>query len=243
MTRTRTLLAGLACLVAFAILIGLGTWQMQRLHWKEGLIAEIQARTNAAAVSVPPSSEWPGLDLAAWEYRPVTLTGRFRNGEEAYVFTVLSETHGPYGGPGYWVLTPFELSDGGGTVIVNRGFVPEASRDPSTRKAGQIEGEVTIKGLLRAPEPRNLFTPDDEPAKHVFYVRDAAPVAAAYGIAGAAPFTVDAVDSPEGGLPEGGESRISFPNNHFGYAMTWYGLAGGLSLVMLGALLRRFRPA
>jgi len=241
MTR-RTLFTVFACLVAFAILIGLGTWQMQRLHWKEGLIAEIQARTQAAAVSLPPKADWPGLDVADWEYRPVTLTGRFRNDEEAYVFTVLSETHGPYGGPGYWVLTPFDLHDGG-TVIVNRGFVPETRRDPATRKAGQIEGEVTIKGLLRAPEPRNMFTPDDEPAKRLFYARDAAPVAAAYSIADAAPFTVDVADSPEGGLPEGGESRISFPNNHFGYAMTWYGLAGGLALVLIGVLSRRRKPA
>jgi surfeit locus 1 family protein len=216
---------GLLILFGFAVLVGLGTWQVERLHWKLGLIAEVTTRTNLKPVPLPAPADWKNLDLAQWDYRPVTLRGHFRHDLEVRVYTYLGEPKGKLGGAGYWVMTPLVL-DGGGTVIVNRGFVPLNRADPAARAAGQVPGEVTVTGLLRLPQDRNFFTPADEPAKHLFFTRDPKAIAADYHIAGAAPFTVDANAAPNpGGLPQGGETTVDFPNNHLQYAITWYGLA------------------
>lgn len=216
---------GSAILLAFALLVGLGIWQVERLGWKENLIAAVVARTHLAPVPLPSAGRWASLDTDAWNYRPVEMRGRFLNDREAHVFTTLNYPRGPFGGEGYWVLTPLVL-DGGGTVIVNRGFVPMAKVDPATRPDSLPQSEVTVRGLVRLPQGANLFTPADQPGKHLFYSRDPAAIAAAYGLGVVAPFTVDAVAGPDpAALPEGGETRVTFPNNHLQYALTWFGLA------------------
>ena len=146
----------------------------------------------------PRPTAWKALDLADWEYRPVEVTGRFRNDLEAHVYTLLTEPRGPLSGPGYWVLTPLEVEGGAGTVIVNRGFVPLEPKDPATPMESQVDGPVNVRGLLRAPEDRNLFTPADEPQKRLFYARDPGPIGKALGIANGAAFTLDAAGERAG---------------------------------------------
>jgi surfeit locus 1 family protein len=159
----------------------------------------------------------------------VSAAGRFQHPREVLVHTVLSEPKGRFAGPGYWVLTPLELDDGA-VVIVNRGFVPANRRDPATRADGQVAGRVSVTGLLRRPEPGNWFTPDNDPPRGQWYRRDPHAIAAAFGLARVAPFMIDADAAPNpGGLPQGGETRLSFPNNHLGYALTWFGLAAALA--------------
>lgn len=219
-------------LVVFAGLVGLGTWQLQRLGWKEALIARVEARIGAAPVPLPAAAAWGSLDLAAEEYRPVIARGYFRNDLEVRVYTIVGRPHGPFGGPGYFIVAPFDLADGG-TVLVNRGFVPFDRADPASRAAGRIEGETVVRGLLRAPERPGFFTPDAKPADRLFYVDDPAPIARALAIGPVAPFMIDADATPNaGGLPQGGETEVTFRNNHLGYAVTWYGLA----LVVAGSL-------
>ena len=138
--RNRGLLfAGLSTLIALGVLVSLGNWQLARLDWKNALVARIAARVQEPPVPLPPAAAWKDMDLTDWEYRPVEVTGRFRNDLEAHVYTLLTEPKGPLSGPGYWMLTPLEIADGGGTVIVNRGFVPLERRDPATRGESQIE--------------------------------------------------------------------------------------------------------
>jgi surfeit locus 1 family protein len=231
--RSRILRAGAAAAIGVAILVGLGTWQLERLSWKETLVARVAQRMAADPAPVPPRAEWSALDLDAWTYRRVRAEGAFDHAREARVYVNLSDPHGPFRGPGYFVLTPLALR-GGGTVLVNRGFVPEGLSDPARRPDGQPKGEVEIVGLLREPEGRNLFTPADDRAKRLFFARDPSAIAAALGLADAAPFTIDADATPNpGGLPQGGETRIAFPNRHLEYALTWYGLAGALVAVFL----------
>src|SRR6218665_1084768 len=107
-----------------ATCVWLGKWQMQRLAEKEALVAAVDARLDAAPIPVPPTGDWPGLDLEALNFQPVSLTGSFRYSQTVTVFTSLLNGKGPAAGPGFWVVTPFELADGG-TVFVNRGFIPE----------------------------------------------------------------------------------------------------------------------
>ncbi|MGQ4275266.1 SURF1 family protein [Terrihabitans sp. B22-R8] len=222
---------------AFAILIGLGTWQLQRLSWKEALVTRISARVAEPVTNAPPPADWRSLDLDAWEYRPVEARGRFRNDLEVRVYTLLGEARGPLAGAGYWVLTPLER-DEGGTIIVNRGFVPLDRAEPASRPGSQVDDEVQVKGLLRRPEDRNPFTPDDKPQDRLFYARDPAAIAAGLSLQEVAPFTIDARDSGPQGLPQGGETRLSFTNRHLEYALTWYGLAGALAAVLIAHLWR-----
>ena len=209
-------------LLVGAILVALGVWQLERLAWKEGILARIEARTKAAPIPLPAPKTWASLDPREYEYRRVTLRGTFDNARETPVFRS-SET-----GPGYLILTPLHLVDGG-TVLINRGFVPEKLKNVATRPEGLWDGTTTITGLMRGPESRNAFTPADDAVKDIFFTRDPVLIAAHDGLRDAAPFTVDADSSPNaGGWPRGGATETAIPNNHFSYALTWFGLALGL---------------
>ena len=236
--RLRSLfLPGLFAIAAFAVLIGLGIWQVERLHWKEDLLARVSTRIAQSPAPLPPPSDWRDLDLAAWEYRPVEVTGHFRHELEARVYALLTEPHGPFSGPGYWIVTPFQVEGTPATVLVNRGFVPLEG----AHEAARPEGTVTLRGLIRAPEDENLFTPDDEPEKRLFYSRDPAAIAPHLGVLDAAPFTIDATETAPGSLPQAGETRRDFPNRHLEYALTWFGLAGALLVVFAAFTLTRLR--
>jgi surfeit locus 1 family protein len=208
--------------VAAAILVSLGVWQLHRLAWKEGLIAEIETRANAAPQPLPPVAEWPKLRPQEYEYRHIAADGTFENGKEALVFRASGGAAGKE--PGYFVLTPLRLASGG-TVIVNRGFVPMDRKEQGSRLAGLIQGETKITGLMRQPEARNFFTPADDPAAGNYFTRDPDLIAKHFGLAPAAPFTIDADNIPvPGGWPRGGATERNLPNNHFSYALTWFGL-------------------
>jgi surfeit locus 1 family protein len=240
------LLPTIAALLGIAVLVGLGVWQLQRLAWKEALIARVAARLGAPAVGAPGPSEWTRLDLGEREYQPVTISGRFAHDHEIHVVQPLTEPRGHYGGYGYLVMTPLTTADGW-TVYVNRGFVPEDKTDPATRAAGQVDSEVTVTGLLRAPHDRSWFMPADNLAKNQWFSRDPALYAGAAGLppGKVAPYIIDAFADPRlpGGLPQGGETIVDFPNNHLQYAITWFALAAGLAAVFTGFAWSRLRNA
>ena len=214
----------IASVLAFALLIGLGVWQIQRLHWKLGLIAE--AHTNLAA---PPLTLAQALALGPKaEYHRITLSGRFDNAHEAYVFAT-----GPEGGAVYHVLTPFILADGR-AVMIDRGIIPQSLRDPRTRQAGQLSGDRQIEGVWRLPDSPGLFTPAPDLKARVWYDRDVAAIARADGIGLAAPAVIEAGPAPNpGGWPKGGQTVVYFYNEHLQYAITWFALAAGLLVIYL----------
>lgn len=225
---------GLFALVGFGLLCGLGVWQLQRLAWKEALIARVALRMQISfAPPAPAESEWPNVNAVEDEYRRVRVTGTFRHDREALCYALLSDAKGKFSGPGYWVLTPIETA-GGALLFINRGFVPLDRQDAATRREGQVAGIVTVTGLLRMPEGRSWFTPADDPARGIWQERDPAAIAKAYSLARAAPFFIDADDSPNpGGLPQDGETTLVFSNRHLEYALTWFGLAFALFAVFV----------
>jgi surfeit locus 1 family protein len=224
------LMPTVAALCAFAVLIGLGTWQVQRKAWKEALIATVSERFAAPASALPAPAAWATLDPETDEFRRVHFTAELVNDKEALVFTTGSSMRGGDAGPGYWVFTPARVA--GQVVMVNRGFVPEDRKDPATRSQGQISGPVEIAGVMRWPEPPGMFTPAAEPDKNLWFARDSAAIAQAKGLGLVAPFYVEQeAPAAPGGLPRVGTLQPTFPNNHFGYALTWYGLA----LVLVGS--------
>lgn len=235
------ILPGALSLLALAVLISLGTWQLQRLAWKEALIETISKRVSGTPQLLPPAPEALSLDLEREEYRPYVATGRFLHQHEVQVYTVLSEPKGTFSGAGYWVLTPLARDDRS-IVIVNRGFVPQELKDPSSRPEGQITGIVRVTGLLRSPEQVNYFTPANDPARNAWYRRNPADIERAFGLKGVLPFMLDATgEYLPNMLPQPNETKLKFTNNHLGYALTWYGLACTLIGVFSAFVWERLR--
>jgi surfeit locus 1 family protein len=236
-------------ILGFAVLVGLGTWQLQRKTWKEDLIAAVEARVGA------PPRPLDTVDLAdpgpvGAEYTRVTATGRFVHGEERYFYMP------GRGGPGWLVITPL-VRDDGSAVLVNRGWVPDRLRDPSTRPAGQTTGPVTVVGLLRRPDPEpGWFAAQNDPARRLWYWRDiegmwrcrpgtdATPDCRTLTTATRRlPLMIDAAAEPAnpGGWPRGGTTRLDIPNRHLEYVLTWYGLAATLLAVFAAFAVTRLR--
>ena len=232
-------------LIALGILVSLGTWQVERKAWKEALIDSIARRLGASPADLPAPETWSRLDAADMEYRHVAFPAEFLNDQEALVYTSGSTFRTDVSGAGYWVFTPARLS-GGSLVVVNRGFVPDGRQNPATRAAGQVTGVVDVVGVMRWPEPRGLFTPKDDAAHNLWFVRDQVAMAAEKKWGPVAPFYVEQEAPPApGGLPQVGKVEPILPNNHLGYAITWYGLAlvlVGVFAFWLRARARETRP-
>lgn len=210
--------------VSLVILVALGSWQLQRLEWKNSLIERVSAQSKLPPVALMARSEWSSLDLAEHEYLPVLVNGTFDHDGEIHMFTSLGEPKGAKGGPGFLVFTPLTLENGG-TVYINRGFVPETNKSPTSRIDNLPTDLVEIKGFFRGSQTPGYFVPDPDDNANIWYSRDVVAMARGSGIADPAPFYIDAFAGDEGSLPQGGETRIEFRNSHFDYAMTWFGLA------------------
>ncbi len=216
---------GLASLIALAILLSLGTWQIERRTWKEDLIARIVRQTKAEPVAPPGPAAW---DPARDEFRHVQVSGRFLNDRETLVHGLAAGETPGRALQGYYVLTPLRRADGS-VVLVNRGFVPTELKAQSDRRDGLIEGSTTVTGILRASEPRGLFVPEADPARGEWFNRDVAGIAAARGVPEVAPYLIEADAVPgQTSWPRGGQLRVDLPNNHLQYAFTWFGLAACL---------------
>ena len=219
---------GIAALIALAILIGLGTWQIERKTWKEDLITRIVRQTQAAPVAPPLATDW---DPARDEFRHVRVSGRFLNDKETLVHGLAAGETPGRALQGYYVLTPF-VRDGGGMVLINRGFVPTELKAQSDRRDGLIDGSTTVTGILRASEPRGLFVPEPDPARGEWFNRDIAGIASARGLSDVAPYLIEADAAPgQTTWPRGGQLRVDLPNNHLQYAFTWFSLAACLIAV------------
>ncbi|HWU63235.1 MAG TPA: SURF1 family protein [Ensifer sp.] len=229
--KSRLVGIGLLTLLFFATFIALGIWQVERLSWKLDLIARVDARVHAPAVSVPDEVSWSAVNAASDEYRHVTASGRFVHDKSALVYASTER------GPGFWVLTPLQ-TEKGAIVYVNRGWVPSDRKDAAGRAEGNPEGAVQVTGLLRITEPGGTLLRSNDPADGRWYSRDVEAMGTTAGLSRVAPFFIDADDTPNpGGLPVGGLTIIRFPNSHLSYALTWFAMAA-LSLVG-GAILVR----
>jgi surfeit locus 1 family protein len=230
-------------LLVFAALIGLGTWQLQRKAWKEDLIATLTERLAAPPSALPAPSAWPHLDRARDEYHRVKFSAQFEPGKAALVFATASAFRPDVSGFGFWIFAPARLADGA-IVVVNRGFVPTKLADPNVRYDEPPSGIVGITGVMRWPDTRQWFTPKDNPAENVWFVRDPAVIAAAKGWGSVSPFYVEQESPvPESGSPQPGKIVVNLPNSHLQYAVTWYGLALALAAVYAVFVVRQPRES
>ena len=226
--------------LAFTVLIALGTWQLERKTWKEALIASLTERLAAPPQALPPAAEWGKLDRARDEYRQVRFVAAFDNTREALVFAAASAFRPDVSSPGYWVFAPARRIGAADSVtvdsvvMVNRGFVPDGRRAPTSRAAGQVSQPLEITGVLRWPDERHWFTPANDPDHNLWFSRDPAGIAAGKGLdpKTVAPFYVEQeAPAPPGGLPQPGRLVVALPDDHLQYALTWYGLATVLAAI------------
>ena len=220
----------LAALPAIAILVSLGSWQLNRKAWKEELLATISERMVKPPADLT-SDDVTGERKPPGVYTPVRVRGRLLHEHERYFFS-----DGPQGS-GYHVFTPLELAPHR-IVWINRGYVPRRLQDPATRQTGQVTDLIEVTGLVRKQGERNLFTPENDVARNIWFWRDIDGLTGSAFPAGAviaAPFVIDAARTPEqgGGWPQGGTTIVKFPNRHLEYALTWYGLATTLVGVLV----------
>ena len=142
----------LLALPALLVLLWLGTWQVQRLEWKNQLIEDFESRATAAPVDLPSGDVGPEM-----EFRRLALTGSYDHDREVFMTGRTYE-----GNAGFHIVTPFTLTDGR-TVLINRGWVSESYREQDKREFTLVEGEVTVAAILRFPGKRGYFVPENEP--------------------------------------------------------------------------------
>jgi len=209
-------------LAGLAVLLTLGTWQLQRLEWKRDLIAKSTARVDSVPISLDTlvSSLAESVDQ---EYQPVFLVGSYDHAREERVFGTLD------GKPGYYIFTPLLINYADtDQFYINRGFVPQKIWQNEQEKISRPEGNLDIAGLFRAQEVRRglskKIAPPNQVEDRLWFERRPDLMAA-----GSARTTfdgyLDMVGETEGQWPKSGVTRLDFSNRHLEYAMTWYGLA------------------
>jgi surfeit locus 1 family protein len=229
------LVPGALALAMLAVLLGLGTWQVERKSWKENLIATLDKRVSDAAIALPPPEQWPGLTPDNSEFTRVRVHVEFPKARDALVFSGGAALRDDAKGTGYFVFAPAMLP-GGQRVVVNRGFVPSKAYPAA-------EGPQDIVGALRFPEAPSWFVAGHDTAGDIWTARDPAAMAGFLGWGAVAPFYIEQeAPVPPGGLPHPAPLKPQLRNEHLQYAITWYGLAAVL-VVMFAVWARRRRGA
>jgi surfeit locus 1 family protein len=218
--KLRTLLwPGVTAVAMLALLLALGTWQIERLHWKHDLLAQIARAETAPAVPLPAEPE---------PFSKVQVTGRLRDDLAAsYGADVRDTPSGPV--LGTQLIVPLVRKDGD-PIMVDRGWVPE-KRPHAIAMPG---GEVTVEGYVRPGDKPGLFSATDSPATRQFYTLDPGVIGAALGFQHVAPFVLVAMGpAPPEHYPDPARHLPRPPNNHLSYAITWYGLAVALVVIFV----------
>lgn len=210
----------------FITAIALGVWQLQRLEWKESLIATLEARQAAEPLTSLPNAGDPG----EFDLRRVVLEGRFLPQE----FFLMGRSH--KGATGLHLLTAFELQDGA-VILVDRGWLPERLKDPASRPETLLEVSIELKGTLRLAGWRgsDWAEPENAGANNSWLFVDPPAMAAAASLMGVVSdfFVIAEGDGDETRLPIADKVAIAIPNDHLQYAITWFSLAGVLLVIFV----------
>lgn len=207
-------------IASLPILLWLGTWQLQRLEWKLGLVERMEARLDAPAIAIEDVN--PGVDD---EFRRYRVSGTFDEVTEFH-WLATSETYGI----GYLIFSPLTLEDGR-KVIVNRGFVPSPLKEAMDDRPG---GREAFEAIARVPETPGALDATNDVAANIWFTRDIAAMAALAGGGRYLPIYLEKAGVvPEEVWPKPGAAKVTLVNNHLDYALTWYGLALVLVVIYL----------
>ncbi|HEY7576553.1 MAG TPA: SURF1 family protein [Acetobacteraceae bacterium] len=213
----RLLWPGTIAAAMLAVLLGLGTWQVRRLHWKREILAQITRAESAPAIPLPADPQ---------PYTKVQVSGELREELAAFYGAQVRDTKTGTQ-LGTQLIVPLRREQDG-TILVDLGWVPDKRAQP----LALAEGEVTVEGYVRPSDQPGLFSVADNAAGRRFFTLNAPAIGAALGLRDVAPFVLVAMGRPPPqGYPDPAQHLPRPPNNHLSYAITWYGLAVGLVLV------------
>lgn len=214
---------------SFTLLMGLGTWQLMRMHEKDTRIENIQK----AMEGKPKSLAAINLKNPKRPYQRVRFTGRFLHEKEVHLFT---GPRVPKGKPGYNILTPFERTNGG-HVLVDRGWTLVASKSPVNRPDSLSPAQVTIEGIIMPQEQPGYFTPRNRIEENLWFWLDMTAIRDFTGLKDLPPTYVRQVTENPFKSIIAGKAEIQIRNDHLQYAITWYILA--IACLVIYVLLRR----
>lgn len=212
-------------------LLSLGFWQLDRLEWKEDLIADLEARREATPMALDAALESPGEN----EYRSVTLEGDYRHEGEIYWLARTYESQS-----GYHILTPLRLDDGR-EILVDRGWMPGTDPEANAGEAKRPQGVQERVGVLRQGGwggpgwLSDFLRPENRPEANEWLWPDLPAMAGAANME--SPVTkayvtlLPAGDSS--GLPQAQAPQVNLKNDHLSYAITWFTLAAALVIIYL----------
>jgi surfeit locus 1 family protein len=238
MTARKLIVPGILAFALLNLLVSLGVWQLNRKAWKQALIQQVETRAKAAPLDLteitPPMRD--AANAPALDFSRVRAAGSFDHSREIHLIAPQRQ------GAAWMIVTRFDMAEG--PVLVMRGLVPDAMKDPARRAAGQVEGAMTIEGRIRIGEPAGWFAPANDVERNVWFRRDLAGMQVAAGFAPSTrtlPFMIELeTPVPPGGLPKPQLDAINLRNDHLQYAITWFALAGVL-IVMFGVWVRAQR--
>jgi surfeit locus 1 family protein len=212
---------------AVLLMFGLGAWQVQRLIWKEALLAQIEYAASQAPLLQMPDDPKP------YRFYRVQLEGEYLPDAEFHLAARYFRSQ-----LGYALLTPFRLADDGRIVIVSRGWIPTQHKD---NPPPAPEGNITLLAQIRTSDERNPFTPPNDPARNIWFGRDALQMGEQAGL-DVLPITLDAIgDQDTSVLPIPSDGALRPRNDHLGYAITWFGV--GIGVLIMSLLYHRKKPS
>jgi surfeit locus 1 family protein len=239
--RVGSVVMALAVLIAAAVCVRLGFWQVSRLHEKQALNAELRAVQAAPPLIV--NGEPPDLEVA--RQRPLEIRGTF---DEARQFLLSGRANA--GTPGVHVVTPLRLDGAATAVLVDRGWLPSADAAKARPQEFRETGERVVRGLadplkrgLGGPPVRTLESDSVTLWSARWLDADSVARRLPYAVAG---YLVRELPGP--GVPPQPRRIAPSPFNemtHVSYAIQWFlfatiMLVGGAALAWSRA--RRPRP-
>jgi cytochrome oxidase assembly protein ShyY1 len=233
-TAERRLGFGLFTLVMIAAFIALGVWQLERRVAKHALIAALTERLAAEPVSLPSTSVWNSLTSQKDEFRRVRFKATFGAGLDAMVYSAGSAVREDISGPGTWAFVPARLP-GGEVIVVNAGFVQNTMQDRADQDRAVTRfangAAIDLTGYIRFSEHAGWLTPAPNVIKRLWFVRDHQDMASALGWGSVAPFYIDLeLPVPPNGIPKPGPLQVHLKDDHLQYAITWFALAGAVTV-------------
>ena len=209
--------------VGCAILISLGSWQLRRMVWKEGLLAQIQAQIDAAPVPLPDTVD------PAMKYMPVEVSGT-TTGDEIHVLSGTKDQGG-----GYQIVSRF-ITDDGRDILLDRGFVPQEDR-----RLERGPTRLEVRGNLHWPDEKGSATPEPNLDENIWFARD---VPAMAKLLDTMPVLVVAshVTGDAQGVQPIPVAIEGIPNNHLSYAVQWFMIAAvwaGMTVALIWRIRRR----
>lgn len=211
------------------LMFGMSIWQVQRLAWKEDLVAKIERAMEQKPLTSLPAPE----ELDEYRFYPVELTGSFM---PQYEFHIAARYY--HSQLGYHVYTPFQTI-GGKLILINRGWIPSKQKDGDYKSTLPTD-MVTLTAQLRTSNERNPFTPENQPEKNVWFGRDAQQMCETIDLQ-CEPFTLDLIGEQSwDSMPIPSSGEIKLRNDHLGYAITWFAI--GLGILIISLLYHRKTP-